>query len=59
MKDALRLATKDQDFAAMLVTKPEELQAHFNLNEKEVTHLKELGRAALSTVKVVGPQAAD
>jgi len=53
IKDALRIAAKDELFAAQLISNPGAFQAPFNLNEKEVTHLKELGRAALIAVRGV------
>ena len=46
IKDALRLATKDPAFANELVSNPESLKAHFNLNDNQVTQLKNLGASA-------------
>jgi hypothetical protein len=46
IKDALRLATKDQSFATELVNNPETMKAHFNLSDAQVNQLKNLGSAA-------------
>jgi len=56
IKDALRLATKDQQFATDLMNNPHELKAHFNLSDAQVTHLKELGAAAAKAKLGLGPR---
>jgi hypothetical protein len=54
IKDALRLATKDQTFANELVTNPEAMKAHFNLSDAQINQLKNLGSAAAKAKVTLG-----
>ncbi len=46
IKDALRLAAKDQHFANEIMTNPEAYRAQFNLTDAQVQQLKHLASAA-------------
>jgi hypothetical protein len=54
IKDALRLATKDQAFANELVSNPDSLRAHFGLSDAQVNQLKNLGAAAAAAAQGIG-----
>jgi hypothetical protein len=60
VKDALRLATVDPNFANELVTNPASLKSTFNLTDTHVTQLTNLGAAALKAkggLGGIGPMA--
>lgn len=59
MADALRLASKDMEFAAKLINDPDSLRGSFNLADEEVARMKDMASAALDGVKAVDPRAAD
>jgi uncharacterized protein YciI len=55
IKDALRLAQADPNFANELMTNPQSLKSTFNLSDAHVAQLQNLGNAALAArTKLVG-----
>jgi len=57
IKDALRLAAKDPQFAHELVTKPDSLKHQFGLTDAHVAELKRLGVSATAAIPHLGPVA--